>query len=242
MAKYIDMHHHLVYGVDDGPKTLKKSQRMIDAAYRDGVRIIIATSHVYPGRKRFDQALYRARLNELNAYCKACNYDMIILSGAEVYYTDATVRLLGENRVPTMNDGDFILLECSTRRKISEFEHAIREICNAGYIPIVAHIERYPNLWFKLKAIEQLVETFDMRIQVDAEAFLDKLPFWGRRFLKGLVKRDLIDYVASDAHNVTDRRVCMNRVYKVLAAEYGKKYARKLTGGNQRELIDRDRV
>lgn len=237
MATFIDMHHHLAYGLDDGPKNFKRSCKMIDAAYRDGIRTIIATPHVYPGRKRFDRAAYMQRLDQLNAYCAQHSYDLKILPGAEVYYTDATIRLLTEGRVPTMNGTEFILLESSTRRKINEFERAIRDISNAGYIPIVAHIERYPNLWFKLKEIKKISETFDMRIQVDAEAFLDKMPFFGRRFLNGLVKRDMIDYVASDAHDVSERRTRMTQVYKLLSSKYGKKYARRLTGGNQRELL-----
>lgn len=237
MATFIDMHHHLAYGLDDGPKNFKRSRQMIDAAYRDGTRIIIATPHVYPGRKRLDRPAYKQRIDELNAYCESCGYDLKILQGAEVYFTDATVRLLAEGRVPTMNGTEFVLLESSTRRKITDFEHAIREISNAGYIPIVAHIERYPNLWFKLKDIKKIAETFDMRIQVDAEAFLDKMPFFGRRFLNGLVKRDLIDYVASDAHDVSARKTRMTQVYRLLCSRYGKKYARRLTGGNQRELL-----
>ena len=136
-----------------------------------------------------------------------------------------------------MNGTQFVLLESSTRRKIHEFERAVRDVSNAGYIPIIAHIERYPNLWFKVKEISKIAETFDMRIQVDAEAFLDKMPFFGRRFLNSLVKKDLIDYVASDAHDVSARKVRMTGVYKLLSSKYGKKYARKLTGGNQQELI-----
>lgn len=237
MATFVDMHHHLLYGLDDGPRNLKKSWQMIDAAYRDGIRVIIATPHVYPGRKRFDFTVYRQRLEELNAYCDERCYDLKILPGAEIYFTDATIRLLSEGRVPTMNSTQFVLLESSTRRKIHEFERAVRDVSNAGYIPIIAHIERYPNLWFKVKEIAKIAETFDMRIQVDAEAFLDKMPFFGRRFLNSLVKKDLIDYVASDAHDVSARKVRMAKVYRFLSSKYGKKYARKLTGGNQKELI-----
>ncbi len=240
MAAFIDIHHHAVYGLDDGPRDLRKAQQMVDAAYRDGVRIIFATPHMYPGRKKFDHANYRLRLNELNAYCAERNYDLKILPGAEVYYTDAALRLLQEGEIPTLNNTRFVLLEASTRLKSEDFIHAIREISNAGFTPVIAHIERYPNLWHKIKVIRQARSDFDFRIQVDAEVFLDKLPFFEKRFVKALIKYDLIDYVASDAHDTAERRVNMHRVYRVLCEDYGKKYARSLTGGNQEELLMQD--
>lgn len=237
MASFIDIHHHLVYGLDDGPKDSRKSRKMIDAAYREGVRTIIATPHVYPGRKKFDREAYEERLKELNEYCAVCNYDLEILPGAEIYYTDAALRLLVNGELPTLNNTRFVLLEASLRLRCEDFARAIRDISNAGYIPVIAHIERYPNLWRKIKFLRQECAGFDFRIQVDAEAFLDKLPFFERRFVKALVKYDLIDYVASDAHDTAGRKVNMSRAYKVLCEEYGKKYARKVTGGNQEELL-----
>jgi len=240
MAAFIDIHHHIVYGLDDGPKDLRKACQMIDAAHRDGIKTIFATPHVYPGRKRFDHASYRLRLDELNTYCAERNYDLEILPGAEIYYTDAALRLLTEGEIPTLNNTSFVLLEASTRLKSEDFVRAIRDISNAGFTPVIAHIERYPNLWHKIKVIRQVRSGFDFRIQVDAEVFLDRLPFFEKRFVKALIKYDLIDYVASDAHDTTGRRVNMHRAYRVLCEEYGKKYARSLTGGNQEELLVRD--
>ena len=237
MAAFIDIHHHLVYGLDDGPKNSVKARKMVDAAYRDGVRTIIATPHVYPGRKKFDSKNYEKRLQELNEYCAVCNYDLEILPGAEIYYTDAALRLLVNGEIPTLNGTRFALFEASTRLKSEDFVRAIRDISNAGFIPVIAHIERYPNLWFKTKLIRQMRSGFNFRIQVDAEVFIDRIPFFEKRFLKALIKYDLIDYVASDAHDTSGRRVCMNRAYKVLCAKYGKKYARRLTRINQEELL-----
>jgi len=213
---------------------------MIDAAYRDGVRTIIATPHVYPGRRKFDHEAYKQRLNELNEYCGVCNYDLKILPGAEVYYTDAALRLLVNGEIPTLNDTRFVLLEASTRVRSEDFVRAIRDVSNAGFVPVIAHIERYPNLWFKAKLIRQLRSGFNFRIQVDAEVFLDRIPFFEKRFLKALIKYDLIDYIASDAHDTAGRRVNMNRVYKVLCSKHGKKYARMLTGANQEELLEQE--
>ena len=237
MAAFIDIHHHILYGLDDGPKNSKKARQMIDAAYRDGVRTIIATPHVSPGRRKFDRVSYDQRLNELNTYCAACNYDMKILPGAEIYYTDAAIRLLTSGEVPTLNNTRYVLLEASTRLRSEDFVRAIRDVSNAGFIPVIAHIERYPNLWFKSKLLKEMRSGFNFRIQVDAEVFIDRLPFFEKRFVKALIQNDLIDYVASDAHDTAERRVNMGRAYKVLCAEYGKKYARMLTGTNQEELL-----
>jgi len=237
MAAFIDIHHHLIYGVDDGPKNSRKARQMVDAAYRDGVRTIFATSHVYAGRRKFDLAAYEERLDELNAYCAEQGYDLEILPGAEVYYTDAALRMLVNGEIPTLNGTRYVLLEASTRVKGEDFVRGIRDVSNAGFIPVIAHIERYPNLWSKVKLIRQTRAGFNFRIQVDAEVFLDRIPFFERRFINALIKHDLIDYVASDAHDTSERRVCMREVYNVLCEKYGKKYARSLTAANQEELF-----
>lgn len=237
MGMFIDMHHHLLYGMDDGPVKIGQSKRMIDLAYEEDVRTIIATPHVLPGKREFKREQYEAQLEELNGYCQRKGYKMRILPGAELLYTDATVRLLREKKVPTMNGTRFVLVEWSHSVEYDVFVRAIRDLSNAGLVPIVAHIERYRNLWSKADALRELREGFPMRIQIDCGAIVKKHSFFQQHFVKKLLKEGLVDYVASDAHNTSDRSVCLLDAFDVLASKYGTDYARQLTQVNPQELI-----
>jgi len=231
------VHHHLAYGLDDGARNMRDARRMIDAAYRAGICAILATPHVHPGKKAFDREKYLAVLAELNAYCEEKEYELELLPGAEVLYSEAAIRLLNEGYIPTLNDTRFVLIEWRTSVEYPMFEKNIKEVISAGYIPVVAHIERYKNLWFKAKKIRQLREMYDFRIQLDCEAVVDKQPFFERRFVDKLLKNRVADYIATDAHDVSARKGRMAEAYRAVSRKYGKKYARRLTYRNPSEIL-----
>lgn len=81
-AGFIDIHQHVLYGVDDGPEALAEMKTMLDAAVRDGVEAIIATPHARPGMHAFDRELCRERLFCARAYCQERRYALHVLEGA----------------------------------------------------------------------------------------------------------------------------------------------------------------
>ena len=232
----IDMHHHLLYGIDDGPDDFDTAAQMALRACENGVHTLIATPHVYPGVHPFRQEAYQQGLIRLKQFCAEKKLPLAILGGAEIRHTEAAVRLLSEGSIPTMNGTHFVLVEWSTRADEHTITRAIREYSNAGYSVIIAHIERYKSLWLKRKTVESLKRSFDVRVQVDCEALLEKGSYWMKRFALGLLEDDLVDYVASDAHDLLHRPVCMAQCREWLSERYGEEAAHQLTGVNQEEL------
>ena len=152
----IDIHHHLLYGLDDGPSRFDEAARMAECAAQDGIRTLIATPHVYPGVRPFQREMYDEALERLNQHCSRKGVPLSILGGAEIRHTDAAVRLLEEGRLPTMNGTSFVLVEWSTSADAQSIADAVREYANAGYRVIIAHIERYRGLWLKKGVVETL--------------------------------------------------------------------------------------
>ncbi len=235
----IDIHHHLLYGLDDGARSEAVSRSMADRAERQGVRFIIATAHARSDVRPFDRATYDARLAQINAYCESMEYALRVLPGAEVLYSEAAIRSLDRGEIPTMNGTRFVLVEWSDSADSALIFRAIREMSNAGYRVIIAHIERYRALWTRLKQIEELKATFDLRIQIDCDALIGRGHFLRRRFVHALIERGLVDYVASDAHGNAHRSIRMNEVRRYLKKTYGNRCAHRLTEGNQRELLEK---
>lgn len=237
MTGFADIHQHIVYGLDDGPHTLAGAVEMLHAASRDGVQRIIATPHAFPGHRAFDLAAYRERLAELNGYCAANALPLRLYPGAEVYYAEAAIRHLQSGEIPTLAGTDFVLVEFARDIGFDALYAAAQRLQGAGYQPVIAHIERYGCLTQDIRRVAQLRELRAIRLQVNCSTVIKRPPFGMRRFLKGIFDNNLVDYVATDAHNTESRSTRMRACYDILAVRYGASYARRLTGDNQAELF-----
>ena len=83
--EFIDIHHHILYGVDDGPKNCLEMFNMLKIAYEDGVKTIIATPHIAPGIKPFKVEDLESKVTEARWYCESNGYDVDIQLGSEIY-------------------------------------------------------------------------------------------------------------------------------------------------------------
>lgn len=232
----IDIHQHVVFGIDDGPRTQELSEAMLDAANRQGIYRVIATPHVCPGRAPFDLKAYADKLNGLNLLMQKKGSALRLLPGAEVMYTPQTLGALLSGSIPTMAFGRHVLTEFSPHVEPEELFRAMRELLNNGYRPILAHAERCLCLHGNWKRIEQL-RMMDVLIQINARSVLRSGRLTGPVFVRRLLKRNAVDFVASDAHDPVSRPVCLADAYAFLQKHYGPEQADRLTWRNQQCLI-----
>ncbi|MCL1963774.1 MAG: hypothetical protein FWF69_01765 [Firmicutes bacterium] len=225
---FTDIHHHLMYGMDDGPATLQEAQAMVRAAGEDGIRKLVVTPHVAPGRARFEYGLFLERLERL----KDCagREGVVLKPGAEIFFTEATVRHLRDQRVPTLADTRYVLVEFSPDIPYPEMLVAAESLLIGGYIPFLAHIERYQCLVSRPQRVLELKRQLSARCQINCSTVVQGRGFTVNRFCRKLLEDGLIDAVATDAHNVGSRPVMMSAAYRVLTKRFGLAYARYLTG------------
>jgi protein-tyrosine phosphatase len=231
MNAYIDIHHHLLYGMDDGPSDREGTARMLEAAYRQGVSAIIVTPHFTPGIDPFASDTLNRLVQEAQGICAAAGYDLRIYPGAEMLYTFQAERYLSQQRVPTLAASNKILIEFSPDIRFDDMEIAVQSVLRSGYYPILAHIERYPSL-LRGRNAERLKADYDVFYQVNCAFVLGGEGFFAKRAIKRLLTDGKIDFIASDAHDV-DRRPCqMEAAYTALVAQVGEHYADELTGNH----------
>lgn len=235
---FVDIHHHLLYGMDDGPRGIEEMEAMIDAAYSDGIRMIIATPHASPGIHPFDMDFYAKKLAQANDICSRKGYELSVCGGSEIMYRSATIRLLQNNQIPSLAETRFVLTEWPQHVSMTEVTEAIRNLSNAGYIPIMAHVERLRCLRGRLDILRQMKNSFDVRIQVNTESILSGTSMFSRNVVSHLLQSRLVDYVATDAHDVQGRQVQMKAAYLRLRSSYGKDYADDLTYTKPMEIIE----
>ena len=187
----IDIHQHLVYGVDDGAKTWDDTVAMMMEAEKQGIERIIATSHALPGRAHFDYDGYLDKLDEINQYAEQQGWRVRLLPGAEIYYTSKALKKLDAEAIPTLNGSRFVLVEFIPEVKADELFRAMRELANGGYNPILAHVERYYCLQDKQEVIQDL-RRLGVMIQMNAKTVLQsKGLFGGKSYIRKLLKEGI---------------------------------------------------
>lgn len=233
----IDIHQHVVYGIDDGPKTWEDTIANVAEAERQGIERIIATSHAFPGRAHFEYDEYLDKLDEINQYAAEQGWNVRLVPGAEVYYTSKALKKLDADAIPTLANSLYVLVEFMPETKAEEIFRAMRELANGGYHPILAHVERYYDLQDKPEVIQDL-RRLGVLIQMNAKTVLQsKGLFGGRGFIRKLLKDGIVDFVATDAHNASSRPVCLRAAYDFLVKNYGQEKADQLTWKNQIDII-----
>lgn len=224
---FVDVHHHLLHGLDDGPASPDETVRMLRQAARQGVIRLAATPHVRPGHAGFDMDLYRERLGQARALAAEEGLEIEIVSGAEIMYTVSAVDWLRRDRVPLLGDGWYALVEFYPDVSFSAICRAAMEIGNAGFGMVLAHAERYRALRWGDR-LAQLKEDCGVKVQLNAGAVPACRGLLGDRWVRRILKEGLADVIASDAHNVDTRACVMRDCADVLSELCGRAAARRM--------------
>lgn len=233
---FTDIHHHLIWGVDDGAEAFEATQRMVDESVADGVTHIVCTPHMTPGVYPFDTETFDRHLQQTKEYIASRHYDLRLDTGGEVLYTDSMVRFLHEGRLPAYGTGRYILTEFSPDDSWQRITTALSGICGAGYRPVIAHVERCLNL----KKTDQLLflkREYGALLQVNARTVLRKPPFFQRKYYTQLIEDGFTDFISTDTHDYPGRETCMTKAYEALTERIGKEQADRLCRTNAETLL-----
>lgn len=191
----LDIHTHILPNVDDGSKSLEISIKLIEEEIKNGVDTIILTPH--QNKMTLNKELLTQKYYE---FMSNINFNINIYLGAEIYYYDELRKDLLDNKVLTMNNSKYVLIEFSTRNEMN-IKELLYDIKISGFKPIIAHIERYPYL--SLNDIKEL-HNEGYLIQVNTKSFNYRS---NKKLLKFMAKNDLIDFISTDCHDLEERNV-----------------------------------
>lgn len=223
-----DIHNHILWGFDDGPRSPEEMYRMLDEAYRQGIRLIFATSHAYPRHRVFHMDKYLSRLEEANKYCENMGYDLSIMKGSEINYSDSTPNGIAKGKFPCLADTRWVLLEFYPDSSMDSIEQAVDEVYRYGYKPILAHVERYKCFSHSPKKALQFKQKYGAGFQVNCETILSPRGLYEKRFVRKMLEEYAIDLIASDAHDTKYRPFMLKDAYERLLEITDKDYADKL--------------
>ena len=221
----IDIHSHILPMVDDGSIDMPTSISMLKDACAQGVTDIILTPH-YRGEYKLSLDYVKQKFNELCLNAKSENIGVNLYLGQEIYVDKDYKSIINDGVVSTMNGGKYLLIEFDFVYE-KDIVNIVYELVREGYIPIVAHIERYG---YANVAIAQEVKNIGGLIQVNASSIVCYQPLRCKRFLRQLFKENLVDFVASDMHS--EREYFMQKAYQRISKKYGQKTAMAVFNDN----------
>ena len=207
----IDIHTHIIPYVDDGSPNLETSIAMIKHELAIGVDEIIATPHHIYSRYESTVEVIKERFNFLCEEVKKQNLPVNLYLGQEIYFThkEDIIQMLKEGKLLTLNNTNRVLLEFSFHREPENLLEVIYNFRVNGYQVIIAHVERYE--WMTYQKVVALANE-GAKIQINSDAVLGYTSWKEKRFVKKLLKNNLVDYVASDTHSF--RPSSLDKSYK----------------------------
>jgi protein-tyrosine phosphatase len=240
MCKFVDIHCHALCGVDDGARDEKVMYAMLESAYRSGTRAICFTPHYgledLTPREQLEEVFQKAR-----AYCETRFPDLALYLGNELTYHFSCRETMLEKRCLTLAQTRYVLVDFFTARDVSTVLRGVEELFNAGYLPIVAHVERYDFFWNHFRDVIRLSETGAL-LQVNASSILKGGLSGIARTTKRLLSEGLADVVASDAHDEVIRPPVLSEAYAVVCEKYDEAYAKILFSENPSRILAGERI
>lgn len=216
---FADIHTHILWGVDDGPSGPEQMLRMLDAAYADGVRLLCLTPHYHPGYFGRNRDKSREVFGQLERYAGEKYPDMQLYLANELRYDSNCISWLEEGFCRTIGEGS-VLVDFSAGESGKKIQEAMYRLLNAGYQPILAHVERYPHLRGDIRALRKL-RSQGVMFQITAGSVFGAFGLGAKVAARRLLKEDLVDMVASDAHDMARRKPGLGEIHRYLKEKYG---------------------
>ena len=200
----IDLHCHLLPGVDDGAKDLSTSLKMARACVAQGVTVVACTPHILPGVYHNHGPDIRSAIKQLQVELNRHEIPLQLVTGADVHMAPNFVAGLKSGDLLTLADSHYVLVEPPHHVAPPQLEHFFFNVVTAGYVPILTHPERLSWVRSRYDTIKKLVQT-GAWMQVTAGSFAgafgrDAL-YWAQR----LLDEGCVHLIASDAHDAERR-------------------------------------
>ncbi len=233
----IDLHCHIMPGVDDGAPDLEASCEMGRLAAQSGVERIVATPHCNLPELPQDRELLMRKFDALDKVFQYYKIPVRIAPGSELLVRENLPQILRQGEYISLNGSRYLLVEFFFDDRPERMDFALEEIEDAGLVPVIAHPERYEAVqrdpflaahWFKSRYI----------LQVNKGSILGRLGRGAHQTSLWLLNHGLAHVVASDAHSPRVRTTDMTELTGFLQERYRAEYVRLLLEENPRRILN----
>lgn len=232
----IDIHCHILPGIDDGSRDVEESMEMIREAYKAGFTNIISTSHYIEESYNVPKARRQELIDMLNSKIEQEGMKIKIYNGAEAYITPNLAELIKAEELPTMNGTKYLLMELPMHNQILNLESIVSKVINQGITLIIAHPERYDIVQKNYKVLNELAD-MGVLFQANYGSCIGQYGKEAEKTLKKLLKANRISFFGTDCHRANSVYCQMPEILKKLEKMIGKEKLEELTTTNPQKLL-----
>ncbi|MGC2064322.1 MAG: CpsB/CapC family capsule biosynthesis tyrosine phosphatase [Thermodesulfovibrionales bacterium] len=231
----IDLHCHVLPAIDDGPENIETSVKMLELAVSDGITHLVATPHFF-----FDDSISASHIDQkfrlLKEEAKLRVPGIELFSGADIRLNYELLRAIDSGHVPTINGSRYFLVELPDPVP----PNTDKLLYKAGmmkFVPVITHPERNYSLLSSPEKVDTLRNTGAL-FQLTAMSLTGDFGGAIQKFSHGLLRKGIVEFIASDAHNTGSRPPLLSAAYKMISGLFGSKTAGRLFIGNPSAVLE----
>jgi protein-tyrosine phosphatase len=230
----VDIHCHILPGIDDGPGSFEVSLEMAEMAIADGITHVVATPHANSSHRYVPDLV-----NQLRAEIQTRVSDRLsILTGCDFHLSFENLKDAHAHPAKyTINQRNYLLVEFADYSIPPSMDQALHQLQLAGFHPIITHPERNPLIRAQPERLFRWLRQ-GCYAQITAGSFLGSFGVRAQEAAGSWLDQDVVHFVASDAHNVTSRPLRLKEAYDWVAARKGEEVARALFTENPLAAVE----
>ncbi len=241
---FVDLHSHILPGVDDGAPSLDATIEMLRLAHQGGTRVMVATPHMFLPPYNNDPAAmtdaFADTVQQLHQRSEQPGLsflaEMSLHLGAESYLSPEFLEALTHGKVLSMNSSFYLLVEFPAFLSVDMLTSAMERILTAGFVPILAHVERYPPFCQQPRRLQHFLQ-LGCVAQLNGASLLGLEGRAQRKVAYSLLSQGLVQVIASDAHDCRRRAPILDQVCRVARKNFPADDIRDWVVENPRRIL-----
>ncbi len=240
VIKTVDIHTHILPMVDDGPDELGEAMEMLEIAVRNGTSHIVLTPHYLTDDDRskdLSKSQLEEKFEEFKKVALEEGCEISLYFGAEVHVTKEIDSIIEKNEIITINNTKYVLLEFDFSEESDRALEITKKILNAGYLPIIAHPERYKFVKNDPALIIPFVQEGAI-LQINSSSILGENGAASQEAALTIINSELASIVASDSHGVFYRSPDLSEAYAFVSSIFSRRSSELLFFENPRLVLE----
>ena len=242
----IDLHTHILPGVDDGADSEKEAMNIVRKAKKQGITKMVATPHYLDDTYQLSPTITKSKIKQLQQKVDQKNLGIEILPGAEVFITPDLGKKIKNNEIMTINDSHYLLIEFPADHIPKYADEVFYDLKVLGYKPIICHPERNDSIISNPNQLYKWVKK-GIYAQVNASSLVGVFGSKVKEIALALVKHNLVQFIASDVHSTDKRKQYLAKGLQIIedinsAKKYMLKNAQKVIADKDIEILTPNKI
>ena len=234
----IDIHSHILNNVDDGSKSLENTIEILKKAEQAGFSDIVLTPHYIEGYYENTKSLIKEKIAELKKELYKQDIIVELHQGNEIMLTENTPKLLNESKIATIANSRYVLFEVPHSNRMLNLEQIAYVLKANGYIPILAHPERYAFIQEDPNEIIDIIK-LGVLIQSNYGSFIGQYGRTAKEVVEVLLENHLINFLGTDVHRHGGIFENINEILRrIRSISEDERYINEITSVNQRKVLN----